>query len=207
MLFEVSDSIPLNYTPDTTKLNQQLDSLNTNILFYRKQIDIARLNLKENNALYLPILNLRAGYYLSQTQNSEGTILENRYNGPQIGGTLVLPLYNAGENRRKMNVSKLEVQSAEYDYQNIKLQVNTDIQNALTEFENQQRLVVLEEENNILARENLEISIQRLRLGQTTSLEVHQAQEDFVLSCTRLINFKYNLKISETKLKQLVASL
>jgi outer membrane protein len=206
-LFEVSDSIPLNYSPDTFIINQQIDSLNTNILFYRKQVEVARLSLKENNRLYSPILNLRAGYYLSQTDKSGGNILENRTYGPQIGGTIIFPLYSAGENRRKINGSKLQVQSAEYDFQNIKLQVNTDLQNALTEFKNQKSLVEIEKENNLLARENLEISMQRLRLGQTTSIEVHQAQENFVQSFTRLINFEYNLKIAETRLKQLIASL
>ena len=89
----------------------------------------------------------------------------------------------------------------------MKLQVNAELQNMLTEFDNQQQLLQIENENNDLTKENLEISLQRLKRGQATSLEVHQAQEDYVQSCTRLINFNYNLKISETKLKQLVSSL
>ena len=81
------------------------------------------------------------------------------------------------------------------------------MQNALIDFENQQLLLQIEKENNQLTKENMEISLQRLRLGQTTSLEVHQAQESYVQSSTRLLNFEYNLKIGETKLKQLVSSL
>jgi outer membrane protein TolC len=49
--------------------------------------------------------------------------------------------------------------------------------------------------------------MERLRLGQTTALEVRQAQESFVDSQTRLINLKYNLKLAEAKLKQLIAGL
>ena len=58
----------------------------------------------------------------------------------------------------------------------------------------------------MLTKENLDISTQRLKLGQTTSIEVHFAQENYVQSCTRLINFEYTLKIAETKLKQLLSS-
>lgn len=206
-VFEISDRIPLDYTPDKKDLLQKLNSSNTSILSLKKQIDIAQLSLKENKKGYLPTVDLKASYDFSQTFNSEGSVLNNRSFGPQLGGSIVIPLYSAGENKRKVSTAKIQVQSAEYDLQNMKLQVNAELQNMLTEFDNQQQLLQIENENNDLTKENLEISLQRLKRGQATSLEVHQAQEDYVQSCTRLINFKYNLKISETKLKQLVSSL
>ena len=206
-IFEIEDSIPLNYSPDKNDLFQKLNSSNTAILSFQKQIDIAQLALKENKKSKLPVVNFNAGYYLSQTNNSDGSILNNRSFGPQIGGKVVIPLYSAGENKRKISNAKVQLQSAEYDLQNIKLQMTTDLQNTLTEFDNQQRLLQIENENSGLTKENFEISIQRLRLGQTTSLEVHQAQEEYIQSCTRFINFRYNLKMAETKLKQLVSTL
>jgi len=205
--FEVSDSIPLSYIPDKDELFQKLNSSNASILSFKKQIDVARLALKETQKGYSPNITLQGGYYLSQTGNSEGSTLKNRSFGPQIGGTLSIPIYNGGETKRKIAVAKMELQSAQYNLDNVKLQANTDLQNALTDFENQQRLLQIEKNNNQLAKENMEISLQRLRLGQTTSLEVHLAQENYVQSSTRLLNFEYNLKIGETKLKQLVSSL
>ncbi len=204
---EVTDSIPLNFSPDKKELFQQVDSSNTTLLSYRKQIDIARLGVKEFDRLYSPVLNFTSGYYFSQSENSTGSALNYRSFGPQFGGNLVIPIYTAGETKRKINNAKIQLKSAEYDFQNVQLQVRTDLQNAINGFENQQQLLKIEKENKELTRENLEISLQRLRLGQTTSLEVHQAQENFVLSCTRLINFEYSLKIAETKLKQLIATL
>lgn len=205
--FEVSDSIPLNYSPDRTELAQKLFTKNPGILDRKKQIDIAKLTLKENNRARLPLLNFRTGYYLSDISNSAGSMLKNRTLGPQVGGTLSVPLYTGGEIRRKINTAKMELHAAEYSLENTKIETNSALQNALTEFDNQKRLVEIEQENNLLTRENLDISLQRLRLGQTTSLEVHQAQESHVQSSTRLTNFKYNLKIAEARLKQLLAEL
>jgi len=205
--FDVSDSIPLSYIPDKDELFLKLNSSNASILSFKKQIDVARLALKETQKGYSPNFTFQGGYYLSQTGNSEGSTLKNRSFGPQIGGTLFIPIYNGGETKRKIAVAKMELQSAQYNLENVKLQANTDLQNALTDFENQQRLLQIEKNNNQLAKENMEISLQRLRLGETTSLEVHQAQENYVQSSTRLINFEYNLKIGETKLKQLISSL
>lgn len=205
--FEVVDTIPVSFVPDKNELTQRLDSTNTNILSLQKQVDIAKLSLQEFRRDYSPVLDFRGGYFLSQTSNSEGSVLKSHTFGPQVGGTLSIPLYSSGENRRKVTTAKIQVQSAQYDLQNVRLQINMELQNAITAFENQQKLMEIEKENKDLARENFEISLQRLRLGQTTSLEVHQAQENYVQSSTRLINFEFNLKLSETKLKQLVSAL
>ena len=53
----------------------------------------------------------------------------------------------------------------------------------------------------------MDICLARLRQGQTTSLEVHQAQDYFVQSQTRRINLEYSVKIAGTRLKQLMAVL
>jgi len=205
--FLVTDSIQLNYTPDRNDLILKLNASNTSILSFQKQIDIANLTVKEFKSGYLPVVDFNAGYYFSQSTNTNASISQSRTVGPQVGGTLVIPLFSAGENKRKINVARFESESATLDLKNIKLQVNILLDNTLTDFENQQQLLKIETENNELALENIKISLERLRLGQTTSLEVHIAQEDFVQSNTRLINFRYNLKLAETKLKQLVSGL
>jgi outer membrane protein TolC len=205
--FEISDSIPLGYSPDKADLLKKIDQSNTSILNYQKQIEIAQLALKENKSLYLPTFNIKAGYYASQIINSAGSTLNTSTVGPQVGGTLVIPIYSAGETKRKVITAKIQTESAGYNLQNIKLQIKILLINTFAEFENQQKLLKIESENNVLAKENINISLERLKQGQTTSLEVHQAQEDYVQSSTRLINFRYNLKIAETKLKQLVSDL
>ena len=206
-VFEIADVIPLDYQPDKVELLQKIQTSNTAVLSLQKQVEIASLALKENKKSNLPIFNLNASYALTQSYNSNGSTSNNQFFGPQVGGSVSIPLYTAGENKRKTAEAKLKLQSAGYDLESIKLQVITELENTLTEFENQQRLVEIEGENSLLTKENFEISIQRLRLGQTNSLEVHQAQEDYIQSCTRFINFKFNLKMAETKLKQLISTL
>ena len=205
--FEVSDSIPAVFTPDKDELLKKVNESNTGILTYRKQLDIARLDLKSWQKSYSPVLNFRAGYYLSGSNSPYGSLLTNRTYGPGISGTIAIPIYSAGENKRQVSAAKIRMSSADYDLQYVTLRVNTALLNAFNDFENQKRLLEIERENKELTRENLEISLQRLRLGQTTSLEVHQAQDDFVKSSTRFINFEYSLKIAETRLKQLIAGL
>ena len=157
--------------------------------------------------MLLPKINFNANYGLSQSNNTLGSTLMNRSYGPQIGGTISIPIFQSGNTSRQIKTARIQIQSAEYDLESVRLQVNEQLQNALTQFENQQQLLNIEKDNAVLAKENLEITIQRLRFGQTTSLEVSLAEASFVESLTRLINFEYNLKVAETKLKQLVSGL
>jgi outer membrane protein len=205
--YDVIDTIPLNYKPDKSDLLGKIYTNNTNILLLQKQIDIAKLSVDEFKANRLPRFNFNAGYDFQSTNYSSGATLHNRINGPQIGGSITIPIYQGGNLSRLVATSKVQLQSAQYNLENSKIQVNTQLQNALTDFENQLNLLSIERENVDLVKENLEISMQRLRFGQTTALEVRQAQQSYEDSFTRLINFKYNLKVAETKLKQLIAAL
>jgi len=205
--FEVEDSIHLNYKPDSTELNKKLFINNPQVLSSQKEVDIARLGVKEVNALRFPEINFSAGYNFLNSSTSVGSVTSNRTYGPVIGGTISIPIYQGGNINRQVRVAKIQLQSLGYTLESAKLEVNTQLQNALTEYENQQKMLTIEKENTKLVKENLDISMDRLRLGQTTSLEVHQAQESFEASQTRLINFEYTTKVAETKLKQLMGAL
>lgn len=205
--FDVVETISVNYTPDKNDIEKKLYDNNTSYLILKKQTDIAQLALKENEKAFLPSIDLKGGYYYNQTLNSSGSTLNNRAFGPQVGATLNVPLYTAGENKRRIATSKIDIQNLQNSMEQTKLELNSTLQNALEMYDNQLKLLQIETENNTLAKENMETSLQRLRYGQAGSLEVHQAQEYFVQSSTRLINFQYNLKIAETKLKQLVSEL
>jgi outer membrane protein TolC len=205
--FEVLDSIPISESLDNRVLSQKIDSSNTSILAYQKQIDVDKLSIKEMNSMLLPKIFFNTGYGLFQSNSPDGNPMINRTIGPSVGGTVSIPIYQGGNAIRQIKVAKIQLQSDQYNLENVRLKVNQQLQNALTQFENQLNLLKIEKDNAILAKENLEISIQRLRYGQTTSLEVSLAENSFVDSLTRLINFEYNLKVAETKLKQLLARL
>lgn len=204
---EVGDSIPNQFKPDGTAMLQKLNASNASILAFQKNLDISRLALKETKTNYLPRLNLSATYGWNGVKDYTTPGGYDNSIGLNAGGYLSIPLYQAGESNRKKKVAERIVETSLAELESIRLQLNLALQNALNDFENHQALLRIEEENNLMTKEYLEISIQRLRLGQTNSLEVHLAQEKFMNSSTRLINYRFNLKLAETKLRQLVAAL
>lgn len=204
---EVTESIPPSIVPDKNEMLLKIESSNADLLTLKKQIDVAKLAVKEAEKSNAPKISLQGGYYLSQSTNSQGNIKNDRSYGMQVGGTLSIPLYTAGETKRKTAVAKTELLISQYSLESARLQISKDLENAYNDFESQQQLLEIEKQNYRLAKENMDISLQRLKLGQTGSLEVHQAQENYAQSSTRLTNFEYNLKMAETKLKQMISGL
>ena len=205
--FEVADSILFDIMPDKAELTRKLYESNTSIKMVQKEVDIANLGLREFRTDFLPRLRFSAGYDFARSDNASGSVLMNRSFGPQIGGTLSIPVYQAGNSARQVRTAKLQLQSTQYNLESTRLQVSSELQNTITIYESQVELLEIEKLNTGLARENLDITMERLKQGQTTSLELHQAQESYVDSQTRLINFEYYLKVAETRLKRLLAEL
>jgi outer membrane protein TolC len=206
-VFEVTDSIPLTFQPNKNEILQTINAQNPTLLATQKQIEIAKYGVQELKSLYLPKLSVSAAYAFARSDNKAGFTLFSQTYGPQFGGALSIPLYQAGNVKRQVAVAKIQVKSAEYNLEKVKLQTANQVQTALSDFENQQQLLTLEKENTLLAKENLEISLARLRLGQTNSLEARQAETSYQSALARLSNFQFNLKAAETKLRQLLAAL
>ncbi|MGA2507113.1 MAG: TolC family protein [Chitinispirillaceae bacterium] len=205
--FDVVDSIPFNFTLNRDTLLQKVRANNTTLLSSQKQLNVAKLSEKEFYSLLWPRVTVNGGYAFSRNDNPASSVTMNRAYGPQIGGTVSLPLYQGGNAVRQIRAAKLETRSAEYTLADVKLQVEIQVQNTFDEFENQRNLLALEKQDVALAKENLDISMQRLRYGQATSLELRQAEDSYEQSLTRLTDIAFNLKLAETKLKQLIAEL
>jgi len=205
--FDVADTIIIDFHPDRKDLAKRLFTSNTAVLSSGKQVDVATLTIREARTLRLPTLDFSAGYDFLHGDYTTGTVRMNESYGPQLGATLFIPIYRAGNTSRQVSVARLQLESAKFNFENTRLQVNTQFQLALTDFDNQLQLLQIERDNLLLARENLNISMHRLQLGQTTALEVRQAQESYEQSLTRLTNFGYAAKAAEIRLRQLMGEL
>ncbi|HOY39123.1 MAG: TolC family protein [Bacteroidales bacterium] len=201
--FVLSDSLKTEYLPDFETLSQSLIAANTELMILQKQTEVASFSLKESRRNIYPKIGLNAGYYLLRTVNSEGTIIENYSIGPQIGGSIVIPIFQSGEYRRKIATDKINLASAEYQYRYYHDLIGSELKVQYLEFVRLEKLIELEKDNNLLMSENIAISLHRLELGEAASTEIHQAQQQYLESCTNLINYRYNLKLSEARIQLL----
>jgi outer membrane protein TolC len=177
----------------------------------QKTIDIADLVVKERRAELFPTVDFNSAYNYSRNQNAKVinsfSTLYNQTNGFNYGFTASIPILNNFNQRRLIRQAKW---SAEYQglvYQQQRSVTLLNVINAFQSYEQQKKALTLEEENILLARENLDILIQTYRLGAATLLQLKEAQNSLADAYNRLITARYNAKVSETELLRLSGEL
>lgn len=68
-------------------------------------------------------------------------------------------------------------------------------------------LITLEAKNETIAKENLDITLEKFRIGTITTIEFRAAQLNYVNAKVRYSNAQYLAKLSEIALKELAGSL
>lgn len=210
-VYDVVDSIPLNMSLQYGEFAQHFEETNYSLLYANKNIDIARLSVKEQKAGLLPTLTFNSAYNFAKTNNSVAVNLNqpffNQNKGLNYGFGLNVPILNGFNQRRLIRQAELTVQLQQLGYDKLRAQVDVGITNAFKDYELQKQLLTLEQDNISLAEENVMIATERLKKGVATDLEVRQAQQSLEDARNRLIAARYNTKVAETKLLRLKGDL
>ena len=206
-LYDLSDVIPINNTIVLGDIQQSVENNNPSLQIARKNIDIAGLTLKERRAERFPTVNFNSAYNFNRVENqaviNNFSTLFNRNRGLNYGITATIPILNNFNNRRLIKQAQLDIKYQELIYENQLSLVNLSVMNAFLDYEQQKKALALEEENIILARENVNIVLQVYRLNSTTLIQLKEAQKSLQDAYTRLITARYNTKLAETELLRL----
>lgn len=205
--FEVAENLANTYTPDRERLRQNLLAQNPALLSLQKSADVAALTVQENRALYRPRITGIGQFNTQRTDNGAGFLLNSTQAGLTAGVSLVLPLYTGGNIKRQIDVARVAAEQAATRLDAQRLSSETALDNQLAFFQTQQQLLTLEADNVKNARESLNVSTERFRLGQTNALEVQSAQNTLEQALLRQNVVLYNLKTAELELRLLAGEL
>lgn len=210
-LYEVSDSIPINTKLSLGDIQSNVESNNPALLIAKKNIDIAGLTLKERKAEKLPTVTFNSAYNFNRTNNqaviNSFSTLFNRSKGFNYGLTATVPIFNNFNNKRQIRQAELDIQYQRIVYDNQKSLINLSVINAWSDYEQQKRALALEEENIILAKENVSILFQVYKLNSTTLIQLKEAEKSLGDAYNRLIAARYSTKLAETELLRLKGDL
>jgi len=210
-VYEVTDSIPINTGLQFGDFATKIEDTNPSLLFARKNIDIARITVRERKADLFPILSFNSAYNFSQTDNNTVVNLNqpffNQNKGFNYGFGLNVPILNGFNTKRLIKQAQLDVRYQQLFYENQRSLVDAGVSNAFKDYELQKQLLTLEEENIMLAKENVTIALERFRQGVSTNLELFVAQKSLEDAYDRLIAARYNTKLAETELLRLKGDL
>ncbi len=205
--FEVDTNLVLTYQPDRAALLGKILAQNPTLVALQKTAEVAALVVDENRTLMKPRINGIGQLSAQRADNGAGFTVSNTQAGLTVGASLVLPLYTGGNLRRQVEVSQLVAQQSLLRVDAQRIAVETTLDNQIAFFQTQQRVLVLEEDNVRNARQNLNISTERFRLGQTIGLEIQTAQNTLEQALSRRNLVLYNLKVAELELRFLAGEL
>lgn len=209
--YDVYDTIPLNMALNIGDLQAGIEGTNPLLQITRKNIDIAGLTLKERKAERLPVVSFNSAYNFSRTNNdvalNPALPVFNQNKGPNFGFTATIPILNNFNQSRLIKQALLDIKYQELIYQNQRSELDLSVLNAFSEYEQQKKALVLEEENIVLAKENVSIALEVYRLGASTIIQLREAQKSLEDAYNRLISARYNTKVAETELLRLKGDL
>jgi len=209
--YEVSDSIPFSDRIALQEVRQTMISSNPSLLIANKQIDIARYALREAKAERWPQLNLATTYNFNRLDNiavvNPFQPLFSRNNGLNLGLSTSIPLFNQFTAKRNIKAATVALQNRQLVFDQQRNQVDLQLVQAYNEYEAQQKALALEEENIILAKENVAIVLEVYRLNATTLLQLKEAQKSLQDAQTRLIQARFLTKRAETELLRIKGAL
>ncbi|MDC6364324.1 MULTISPECIES: TolC family protein [Flavobacteriaceae] len=168
---------------------------------------ISELQLKQIKASRYPSVFVSTGYNFGHTESSLGFTTSSDSRGFNYGFGATLNLFDGFNQNRNEKLGKMAVENAEIaiaqQKQSLIAMVGTTYQTYLTNIS----LIELEEKNETIAKENLDITVEKYRIGIIPTIEFRTAQLNYINARVRHSNAKFQAKVSEIILKQLAGNL
>lgn len=209
--YKVADSIPVNNNIILGDVLQQAEAANPALMAAKQNITVADFILKERRADRYPVININGAYNFGKTNNqtvlNNFTPLLNQTLGFNYGLSASIPIFNNYNTKRLIQQAQRDIDYNKTVFENIRSRNAAAVSNAFKEYDVQNKILLLEEENILLAKENTAISLERFRLGAATYLELRETQKTLEDAYNRLIAARYNTKAAETELLRLNGTL
>lgn len=168
---------------------------------------IAELELKQIKADRYPVVNLTSGYNFTESQSSLGFTSENSSRGFTYGFNASLNIFDGFNQNRNEKVAKLQIENSKIAIEQQNMILNTQLSTAFQTYLTNLELIELEDSNESIAKQNLEITLDKFRIGTITTLEFRTAQLNYVNAKVRHSNAVYQAKLSEIALKELAGNI
>nr|WP_315239956.1 TolC family protein [uncultured Flavobacterium sp.] len=168
---------------------------------------IAELELKQIKADRYPVVNLTSGYNFTESQSSLGFTSENSSRGFTYGFNASLNIFDGFNQNRNEKVAKLQIENSKIAIEQQNMILNTQLSTAFQTYLTNLELIELEDSNESIAKQNLEITLDKFRIGTITTLEFRTAQLNYVNAKVRHSNAVYQAKLSEIALKELAGTI
>jgi outer membrane protein TolC len=182
------------------KLLEEILVNNTSLLIASKDKTISEYDYKLVTARSYPYLIASSGYNYNLNTYSNSPIKDQMTNGLNYGLTLGMNLFDGFNQRRNIRNSSIEMKNKDLKYLEIEQGVKADLITLYSAYSNYLRLITLENQNLQTATENLEIAMERYKLGSLSGIDLREVQKSLLDARESLLSVEYQAKLAEISL-------
>ncbi len=193
-------SITVNPDLIYAKLLEETLVSNTNLRIASKNKTISDYDYKLVVSRSYPYLNFTGGYSYNLNTYTKNPNKSQITNGMNYGLTLGVNLFDGNNQRRSIHNSSIDRDSKELRYREVEQGVKADLLTIYSAYSNNLRLISLEEQNFKTATENLDIALERYKLGSLSGIDLREVQKSLLDAKERLISAHYQAKLAEVSL-------
>jgi outer membrane protein, adhesin transport system len=183
------------------KLLEETLTGNTSLIIASKNKIISEYDYKIIVSRSYPYLNLNTGYSYNLNTWSDGTNKSQITNSMNYGLTLGVNIFDGFNQRRSIRNSSIELKNKDLLYRDIEQGIKADLITIYSAYSNNLRLIKLEEQNLQTASENLDIALERYKLGSLSGIDLREVQKSLLDAKERLLSIQYQTKLGEISLK------
>lgn len=175
---------------------------NASLLRADQNTTLAQLDYKKVLSRNYPYLKLNAGYGYTFNKYDVNATRQRSNWGFNGGLTVGFNLFDGNRRREKRNAS-LAIRNAQLEREELEQGLRADLSNLWQAYRNNLRLLNLERQNLIAAKENHEIAKERYLLGDLSGIEMREAQKSLLDAEERILSAEYDTKMCEISLLQI----
>lgn len=164
--------------------------------------DIIQLQLKQVKAGRYPTIAANSGYIFSQNESPVGFTTFGRTEGLNYGLSARMNIFDGFNQNRNEQIAKLQLENSEIAVEEQSLSLQARLHSAYQTYLTNISLMELEGDNEAIARQNLEITMEKFRIGTIPTIEFRTAQLNYINAMVRHSNAKFQAKLSEISLKE-----
>lgn len=205
--FRVTDEVVIDDRLKLADLMSLAEQQNPAIQMALISKRVAELNFKQVRGNRFPEIRLNTGYIVTESESSLGFARESYGRGFNYGISASINIFNGFLQNRAERIAKIQIENSDILIQQQTQTINSQLMTAYQTYFTNLELVKLEEENEEIAKQNLDITMEKYRIGTITTLEVRTAQLNYVNAVVRNNAAKYQAKISEVALRELAGNI
>jgi len=164
---------------------------------------LAEINLKQVKSTRYPQVAVSSGYTFSNNKTPAGFTLQQNTHGLNYGLTATINIFDGFNQTRRERNARIQIDNANINAKQIQLNIETQVNSLYAAYLSGLDLIKLGQANVVIAKKNLDVSLEKYKLGNITPLEIREAQRNYLDAQSKFFAAQYQSKQAEITLKQI----